>query len=183
MKTIIRKEQPKDYIEISEVIKSAFFRKGKDIEFNEWVLVENIRKTDYYINELSLVAEINGKILGHIMFTPLKIKNKNQAFDSLALAPVSVKKEYQKQGIGKKLVISGIEKGKELGYQSIVVLGQPEYYPKFGFKPASNWKIGLTSDFNDDCLFVLELLKGSLNSVTGIIQYCPPFYNEDGELI
>ena len=183
MNIIVRKEQIKDYSGVREVIKSAFNREDKDDDFNEWVLVEKIRETDYYINELSLVAEINGEIVGHIMFTPLIIKNGNQTFDSLALAPVSVKKEYQKQGIGKKLVISGIEKARELGYQSIVVLGQPEYYSKFGFEPASSWKIGLTSDFNDDCLFVLELVKGSLKGVTGIIEYCQPFYNENGELI
>ncbi|MCT4562789.1 MAG: N-acetyltransferase [Maledivibacter sp.] len=183
MKCIIRKEILEDYPKVREVVKSAFFREKKDLKFNEWILIEKIRESEYYINDLSLVAEIDGMVLGHIMFTPMKINGRNTSFVSLALAPVAVHKDFQKQGIGKKLVKSGIESAKNLGFESIIVMGHPEYYPKFGFDKASKWKIGTTNDFNDKCLFVLELVAGGLADVSGIIEYCPAFYNEKGELI
>ncbi|SKC42733.1 GNAT family N-acetyltransferase [Maledivibacter halophilus] len=183
MNYLIRKEKSQDYPKVREVIKSAFSREGKDLVFNEWVLVEKIRESEYYINDLSLVAEAEGEILGHIMFTPMKIEGDSIPFDSLALAPVAVHKDFQKRGIGKHLVRAGIENAKNLGFKSIIVMGDPEYYTKFGFEKASKWKIGTTNDFNDNCLFALELVEKGLVGVSGIIEYCPPFYNEKGELI
>ncbi len=183
MNCLIRTETSLDYERVREVIKSAFYREGKDSEFNEWSLVDRIRDSKYYINDISLVAEFEGNIVGHILFTQMKVNNENNSYNSLALAPVSVHKDYQKKGIGKLLVRSGIEKAKELGYRSIIVMGHPEYYTKFGFTLASKYHIGTTSDFNDKCLFGLDLVDGELSRISGVIQYCPPFYNEEGELI
>jgi predicted N-acetyltransferase YhbS len=181
---LIRKETKEDYDQIREVIKSAFKAiEENDDEFNEWTLAERIRKSEYYINDLSLVAEIDGIVVGHIMFTPLKIKGSTETHKSLDLAPVSVRTDYQNQGIGKLLVRSGIEKAKELGYKSLIVMGHPKYYQSFGFKLASDWKIGLDNEYNSKYLFALELVDGGLDGVSGIVEYCPPFYNENGELI
>ncbi|MDF2533157.1 MAG: family N-acetyltransferase [Clostridia bacterium] len=181
---LIRKETKEDYDQIREVIKSAFKAiEENDDEFNEWTLAERIRKSEYYINDLSLVAEIDGIVVGHIMFTPLKIKGSAETHESLDLAPVSVRTDYQNQGIGKLLVRSGIEKAKELGYKSLIVMGHPKYYQSFGFKLASDWKIGLDNEYNSKYLFALELVDGGLDGVSGIVEYCPPFYNENGELI
>lgn len=183
MNCSIRQEIPMDFNEVNEVIQSAFYREDKEIDFNEWKLVEKIRESDYYINELSLVAEMNKKVVGHILFTPMKIKNSLNTFDSLALAPISVHKDYQNKGIGKLLVQAGIKNAKELGYDSIIVMGHPNYYPKFGFELASKWKIGIDDNFTNDYLFALELYEEALSNVNGIIKYCKPFYNENGELI
>lgn len=181
---LIRKETKEDYDQIREVIKSAFKAiEENDDEFNEWTLAERIRNSEYYINDLSLVAEIDGTVVGHIMFTPLKIKGSAETHKSLDLAPVSVHADYQNQGIGKLLVRSGIEKAKELGYKSLIVMGHPKYYQSFGFKLASDWKIGLDAEYNSKYLFALELVDGGLDGVSGIVEYCPPFYNENGELI
>jgi predicted N-acetyltransferase YhbS len=181
---LIRKETKEDYNHIREVIKSAFKAiEENNNEFNEWTLAERIRNSEYYINDLSLVAEIDGIVVGHIMFTPLKIKGSTGCHESLDLAPVSVHADYQNQGIGKLLVRSGIEKAKELGYKSLIVMGHPKYYQSFGFKLASDWKIGLDAEYNSKYLFALELVDGGLDGVSGIVEYCPPFYNENGELI
>ena len=177
-----RKESKKDYDSITEVIKSAFWRTGKEESFNEWTLVDKIRNSECYINDLSLVAEVDDKICGHIMVTPLNIRNMNNTFQSLAIAPVSVSKEYQKKAIGKKLMESVIEHSKKLGYKSIVVLGDPNYYTKFGFKKAIDYDIKLNDDLKE-YLFALELKEGGLKGVNGIIEYCSAFYNEVGELI
>lgn len=179
----IRKENTADFNKITEVIKSAFYRDDKDSGFNEWNLVERIRETPYYINDLSLAAEVKDNIVGHIMLTPMYIRNGEMSYKSLALAPVLVHKKYQNLGIGTKLVYEAIKRAKELGYKSIIVMGHPKYYKRFGFKPASGYRIGTSKEYNDNCLFALELQQGSLDEVEGIIEYCKPFYNENGELI
>jgi putative acetyltransferase len=184
MEISIRKETKEDYDQIREVVKSAFKAiEENENEFNEWTLVERIRNSEYYINDLSLVAEVEGVVVGHIMFTPMKIKEGSENYESLDLAPVSVHVDFQNQGIGKLLVRSGIEAAKALGYKSLIVMGHPKYYQSFGFELASNWKIGLNTDFNSKYLFALELAEGGLEGVHGIVEYCPPFYNENGELI
>ncbi len=181
---IIRKETLNDYLEIEEVIKSAFpFREELGHVFNEWVVVEAVRNSNSYINELSLVAEIDDKVVGHTMFTPLKVVSDGALYNSLALAPVSVHKDFQNRGIGKQLINTGINAAKELGYQSIIVIGDYKYYSKFGFEKAFRWNIGLDGDFNCDYLFALELVEGGLTGVSGNVEYCPEFYNEAGELI
>lgn len=182
---MIRKETPGDYDQVRQVVQSAFpFRlELGHHDFNEWIVIERTRGSQDYIPELSLVAEVDGAVVGHILFTPMKIKGDAGCFDSLALAPVSVHQDFQNRGIGTQLCRAGIETAKQLGYKSMVVMGHPGYYPRFGFKPASGWRIGMTADCNDDCLFAMELAEGGLAGVNGIVEYCPSFYNEKGELI
>ncbi len=183
MNILIRKESNFDFDSVREVIMSAVYTQNTSEGFNEWVLVEKIRESEYYINELSLVAEVNGMVVGHIMFSPMKIIGNLRAFDSLALAPLSVHKDFQKKGIGKALVKAGIEAVEKLGYKSVIVMGDPAYYTKLGFEKAAKYKIGTTEAFDDEYLFVLELANGSLTDVSGVVEYCPVFYNELGELI
>ncbi|GKX28781.1 N-acetyltransferase [Vallitalea longa] len=179
---IIRKENSDEYGIVNDVIKSAFFKENKISDFNEWNLVSDIRNSPYYINELSLVAEYDNKIVGHIMYTPMSIINDGNINESLALAPLSVHKDYQNKGIGSKLMTESIKKAKSLGYTSIIVLGHPKLYKKFGFIEALNYNIGLDEECNNPYLFALELEKDSLSNVKGIVKYCDPFYS-DGELI
>jgi predicted N-acetyltransferase YhbS len=105
------------------------------------------------------------------------------SYESLALGPVSVHKNFQNQGIGKQLINTGINIAKELGYQSIIVLGNYNYYSKFGFEKASKWHIGLDGDFNRNDLFAMELVDSDLNDINGNVEYCPEFYSAEGELI
>lgn len=102
--------------------------------------------------------------------------NDNQSIESLALAPVSVLPDYQSKGIGKKLILEALQKAKELGYQSVVVLGHPEYYPKFGFQKASHWRIKAPFDVPDEVFMALELQENALVHVSGVVEYSRAFF-------
>lgn len=183
MECLIRTETPEDFAKVTEVLQSAFYRDDYDPEFNEWMLVESIRSSLFYLPELALVAAYNCLIVGHIMLTPMWIIDCNGVkYGSLALAPLAVHKDYQRQGIGTKLVQAAVNLAKDAGFKSIIVLGDPNYYQRFGFQPAANWKIALEDEYNSH-LMALELVEGSLNGISGNVKYCPPFYSAAGELI
>lgn len=176
MNTItIRKEAPKDHAQVIQLTEKAF----ETLEIsnhNEGKLVDKLRKAPTFIDELSLVAELDGHVVGHILFTPIVIDNGSQQFQSLILAPVSVLPEFQKQGIGGQLIRAGHQKAKEMGFQSAILLGHPEYYPRFGYKPASTWgiKTQIPLPF-DDVFMAVELTKGGLTGVSGMVVFPPEF--------
>lgn len=158
---IIRKETPEDYDSVIELTEKAF-ETLEISDHNEGQLVDKLREAPTFINELSLVAELNGQIVGHILFTPIIIDNGPQQFRSLVLAPVSVLPEFQKQGIGGKLIESGHRKSKEPGFQSVILIGHPEYYPRFGYKTASGWGIKTQYELpSDDVFMAVELTNGA----------------------
>ncbi len=171
----IRTETPKDYTRVIELTEKAF----ETLEIsnhNEGKLVDKLRKAPTFISELSLVAELNGQIVGHILFTPVVIDNGQQKFQSLVLAPVSVLPEFQKMGIGGQLIRAGHQKAKESGFQSVILLGHPEYYPRFGYKPASAWGIKTHYELpSDDVFMAVELTEGALNNVSGQVIFPPEF--------
>ncbi|ETT79283.1 GNAT family N-acetyltransferase [Bacillus mycoides] len=169
----IRQEQKNDYRKTEEVVQQAFLNE----EFSdkkEHELVKRIRECDAFIPELSIVA-VDEEIVGHIMLSKITIEQDGTTVDSLALAPVSVTPSHQKKGIGGKLITAALEKAKELGYESVVVLGHPEYYPKFGFKKASDWNIKAPFEVPDEVFMVIELGENALQGVEGIVQYSSAF--------
>lgn len=133
MDITIRKEKKSDIKEITKVNEAAF---GRDLEAK---IVDMLRAADCDI--ISLVAEKDNKVLGHIMFSPIYIDGK---IAGMGLAPLAVLPDYQKQGIGSALIKKGIEEVRK-HYSLIILYGHPEYYPKFGFVPAS--KVGLKSQY------------------------------------
>lgn len=137
MKFIIKEEIEANYLLTEEVIRKAF-EKAEMTDHNEHHLVAKLRTTNAFIPELSLVAVHcqTDQIIGHILLTKIHIVNGDQKQPSLA--PVSVLPEFQQQGIGKALIEEAIQVAKETGHKSIIVLGHPSYYPKFGFKKANN---------------------------------------------
>lgn len=174
MKIIIRQENENDYKITESVVEQAF--KRSDYDPSEHILVSKLRKSHVFIPELSLIAEVDGKIVGHTMLTKLIIKNEEKEYESLALAPVSVLPSYQNKGIGSALVNEGLKIAKEIGFKSVIVLGHPNYYPRFGFKPASNWGIKPPFDVSDNVFMALELENGSLEGVTGLVVYPKEFF-------
>ena len=132
----IRQETQKDYNEVYNVVKTAF-ASVEHSDGNEQDLVVALRKSKNFIPKLSLVAVYEDKIVGYIMFTKIKIGK----YEELALAPLAVLPEYQKQGIGKKLIKEGHKIAKKLGYHYSIVLGSEKYYPKSGYVPASRYGI------------------------------------------
>ncbi|AMA52435.1 GNAT family N-acetyltransferase [Bacillus inaquosorum] len=174
MEFFIRQELTHEYNTTEDIVKRAFLNE-KYSDKKEHFLVNKIRKSDAFIPELSLVA-LNGKeIVGHILLSKIKIVDGDNAVDSLALAPVSVAPEYQRKGIGSQLIHVALKKAKELGYRSVIVLGHKDYYPKFGFKPASLWNIKAPFEVPDEVFMALELSKDSLENVKGVVHYSKAF--------
>ncbi|MGY5353611.1 GNAT family N-acetyltransferase [Wenyingzhuangia sp. IMCC45467] len=176
MKLTIRKENPEDFKTVFNLIEKAFENEQMS-DHKEQFLVERLRKSNAFVPELSMVAEIENKIVGHILLTKLKIKNKSNEFDSLALAPVSVLPGFQGKGIGGKLIVESQKRAKELGHKSIVLLGHENYYPRFGYKQADKYGIELPFDVPKENCMVMELIENGLNGVNGMVEY-PKEFNE-----
>lgn len=177
MNITIRQEQLVDYPQTEQVVKKAFANAIQSDQ-TEHQLVARIRKSQSFIQKLSLVAfnEDNHSIVGHILLYKIKILNEEMTIESLALAPASVLPSYQHQGIGKRLVLTALKQAKELGYHSVIVLGHPDYYPKFGFKRASNWGIKAPYEVPDGALMAIELQNNALLEATGVVEYPKAFF-------
>lgn len=166
----IRQENKDDIKDIYVINTLAF---GKE---NEAKLVDLLRDSDTFVPELSLVAEIGNEIVGHILFTKIKIEddNKNE-FESLALAPMAVKPDMQKKGIGGQLIRAGLNKARELNFKSVIVLGHKHYYPKFGFVPTYKWNIKSPFDVPADAFMGIELIDDGLKNMYGTVKYPKEF--------
>lgn len=166
---LIRKEEPRDWEAVYSLVKEAF-ASAEHSDGNEQDLVNALRKSEAFIPELSLVAEADGKIVGHILFTRARAGGDIV----LALAPLSVLPEYQRKGIGVSLIREGHHIAGELGYEYSIVLGSEHYYPKAGYVPASQF--GITPPFdvpNEN--FMAYKIKADASSIYGVIQYAKEF--------
>ncbi|GAA0713357.1 N-acetyltransferase [Paraclostridium ghonii] len=171
----IRKENRKDKEVIYNLIKEAF-KSAQHSDGSEQDLVNRLRNSINYIQELSLVATCDNTIVGHIMFTKISIDNGEYENESLALAPLSVLPKYQRKGIGSRLINEGLKIAKDLGYKSVVVLGSEKYYPKFGFEEAKNFEINPPFDAPSENFMIIELEPGSLKNVKGVVKYSKEFF-------
>lgn len=171
---IIRQETEKDFNTVFNLIEKAF-QKEELSDHKEHFLVERLRKSTAFIPELSLVALIDETIVGHILLTKIKIRNKNNVFNSLALAPVSVLPNYQRQGIGSTLILEAHKKALELEHTSIVLLGHQTYYPRFGYKQAHNFNIKLPFEVPKENCMVKGLVADALKNINGIVEYPKEF--------
>jgi putative acetyltransferase len=162
----LRPEAPADRDAIRHVNRLAF---GQDAEGQ---LVDALRDGGYL--RLSLVAEQRGQVIGHILFSDLPILTDAGVVPALSLAPMAVSPQYQRQGVGSALVRTGLEECRRQGHRIVVVLGHPEFYPRFGFSP--KLATHLASPFSGkDAWMAAELVGGALDGVAGRVQYPPPF--------
>ncbi len=171
----IRQEIQDDYAVTENLIQEAFLN-AEFSNHKEHILVHKLRYTEAFVPQLSLIAELDNHIAGHILFTKVKIEGRITK-DSLVLAPLSVLPKVQRQGIGSRLLKYGMEKAKELGFESVIVLGHPQYYKKFGFMNASRWNVKCPFDVPDDVFMALELKRYALNDAAGIVRY-PSVFTE-----
>ena len=165
----IRQENIKDYEEVYNVIKRAF-ETAEHRDGNEHDLVNELRKGDSFIPKLSLVAIKENKIVGYILFTKIKIGE----YEEITLAPLAVLPEYQKQGIGSKLIEEGHRIAKELGYHYSVVLGSEKYYTKFGYIPAIKFGIKAPFDVPNENFMAIKL-NDTNTEIKGIVKYAKEF--------
>lgn len=163
----IRAESSEDHAAIRRVIELAFG--GSD----EAGLVEALRRDAS--PHISLVAERDGELVGHIFFSPVSIESEGDDFAAMGLAPLAVLPDYQNKGIGSELVRAGLEECRRIGHDVIVVLGHAHYYPRFGFMPASTKGIRSEYDVPDEVFMVAELTPGALRGRKGLVKYHPAF--------
>jgi putative acetyltransferase len=159
----IQEERPSDIAAIRDVNRRAF---GQDQEAN---IVDALRSNGGSL--LSLVASLNGRVVGHIMYSPITVRDVTGA----ALGPMAVLPEYQRQAIGTKLVETGNEKLKAAGYPFIIVVGHPDYYPRFGFTPASAHGITCEWELPDNVFMLLVLDEPRMQGVSGLAKYRDEF--------
>lgn len=165
----IRQEKFYDYKEVYELITEAFAA-AEHADGNEQDLVVALRKGNAFIPELSLVAEADGKLAGHILFTKAKVSND----DVLVLAPLSIRPQYQKQGVGTALIIEGHKIAKELGYQYSLVLGSETYYPRFGYIPAERIGIEVPKGIPSENFMAIKLQENA-KKISGAVTYAEEF--------
>ena len=123
---------------------------------------------------ISLVAEENAKVVGHIMFSPVSFLDHHD-LKVMALAPMAVAPMQQRKGIGSALVRAGLDQCRQLNCAAVVVLGHPEYYPRFGFSPASRFGIDSEYDVPEEVFMAMELQPGALNGMKGTVRFHSAF--------
>ncbi len=153
---IVRAETPEDVRAIDVVNLSAFEGEA------EAQLVGEVRGSSYFVPDLSLVAELNGRIVGHVLLSRMVLKRAAAGIEILALGPMSVVPSQSHRGIGSELIQAAVARAKPLGYGAIVVAGHPEYYQRFGFRPASEWQVSCNLTLPEDALSAMELKSGVL---------------------
>jgi putative acetyltransferase len=161
----IRPETRDDLDLIRTVHRLAF---GGDDEAR---LVDALRAQDY--TRVSLVADLGGRVVGHILFSDLPIVTSQGTIPSLSLAPLAVIPELQRQGIGLSLVREGLGICTKQGHRIVIVLGHPAFYPRFGF--SARLAERLKAPFSGEAFMALELVPGALEGVDGEVRYPPPF--------
>lgn len=168
MNFIVRQITVADYSTVYKLIKTAFetaeHRDGDEQDF-----AVNLRNGDDYIPELDLVAERDGELIGHIMFTKTYVTTPDGGrYNTLMVAPLAVLLQHRSLGVGSALMKEGLRIAQTMGYQSAFLIGDPNYYQRFGFKLTHLYGISHES-FPAEYLQVKEFIHGALDGVTGLV--------------
>jgi putative acetyltransferase len=162
----VRAEAQADLAAIRAVNEAAF---GSSAEAD---IVEALRTKR--VELVSLVADVDGSVVGHILFSPVSVAT-DRRVKLVGLGPMAVFPRYQRSGVGSALVREGLSQCKRQGAQAVVVVGHPQYYPRFGFAPASRYGMRCKYDVPDDVFMLVELERGALAGVSGLILYDEAF--------
>ncbi len=159
----VRKEIVEDVKAIDVVHMSAF--EGEQ----EVGLIDSLRNSSAFIPDLSLVAEFKQRIVGHILLSKVTLQNGANSTDILALAPMAVVPSQSHRGIGSELVTASVDVARKYDFGAIVVVGQPDFYQKFGFEAAKTWNLQCNLPVSNDMITAMELKPGCLGSEGHII--------------
>jgi putative acetyltransferase len=161
----VREEQPGDAPRIRKVNQAAFGRA------DEADLIDELHREGVVL--LSLVAELDSEIVGHILFSRMAVETAQTSVAAVSLAPMAVLPDHQRRQVGSQLVRHGLTTLRERGERIVIVLGHKEYYPRFGF--TSGKARYLASPFPPDAFMALELADGALDGIRGTVRYPSAF--------
>lgn len=162
----IRPETPADYMQTERMAQRAFWNKHQP-GCDEHLLVHKLRTDSCYLPEISRVAEVDGKIVGCIMYSKSCLSNENGNHDIITFGPLCVDPDYAGMGIGEMLVKETVKLAADAGYPGIVIFGEPDYYPRLGFKTCDYFGITTADGKNFDAFMGLELKKDALSAIGG----------------
>jgi putative acetyltransferase len=166
MRTTIRRETPDDADPVRRVNELAFGRP------HEAALVDALRGS---VDAVSLVAVVGDHVVGHVLFTSVRIEGSQRTTAAVGLGPMAVLPEHQRRGVGSALVRAGLDVCRRLGHAVVVVLGHPAYYQRFGFVAAGTKGIQYERVVPSEAFLVLELRTGAVARSGGVVRYRPEF--------
>jgi predicted N-acetyltransferase YhbS len=168
----IRTEIKQDYEKVFQLNVQAFGNREEESR-----LIERIRVSPQFVPALSLVAEEDGEIVGHLLLSKAEVVCDESAHEVIVLAPIAVHPQFQKSGVGSKLILEGFKRCVELGFHLVFLIGHPSYYPRFGFKPAGDAGYELKQfQVSANVFMVCELVKGATEGVSGELRYPQSFF-------
>lgn len=168
----VRPEKPSDYSGVEELTREAFWNQYAPGCSGHYLL-HIMRDSSSFIRELDVVAEVDGKVVGNIVYTKAKIfGDDGNCHEVICFGPISVHPDFQRQGIGSLLIEHTKKQAQEMGFRAILIYGDPDYYRRFGFVPAERYGIGTPDNMYADPLQALELSEGALAN-------CPGRFQED----
>ena len=181
MNIIIRLETPDDYYSVEALTREAFWdnfwEEGRVI-CDEHFLVSKLRSCPTFIPELDYLAEIDGKPVGHIIYTRSRIEDDSgKVTETLTFGPLSVLPEYQNNGIGKALMRHTFEEARRLGHRAVLIFGHPDYYPRVGFRRAAEFGITTSDGKVYDPFMAYPLYEGALEGIHGRYFIDPVYFS------
>jgi predicted N-acetyltransferase YhbS len=175
----IRNETPEDYDTVLRLNYDAFVTlhyEGR-VRADEHYLIHLLRNSPSVIRELTFVAERDGEIAGHILYThSAVVRSDGSETPTLTFGPLCVKPKYHKQGIGALLVRHSMDAARRLGHGAVLITGVPDYYPKLGFKRAREYGLTQSDGTSPDSFMAYELTPGYLGGAGGVLRFLAPEY-------
>ena len=174
----IRREAPPDHRVVEDLTREAFWG-TEGPRCNEHLLVHRLRNAESFVPELDLVAELDGVVVGHVVYTRAQVVGADASWDVLTFGPLSVLPSYQGTGVGGALMRHSLAEAARLGHRAVVVYGHPDYYPRFGFRRCADVGITAPGGATFDALMALALVDGGLDGVRGEFREDPVFHDLD----
>lgn len=178
---MIRNEEVKDYFEVENLIREAFWNVYRPGCFEHY-LVHKLRDDKVFVKELDYVIEEDGKIVASIFYAKGSVIDSNNTIhEALLFGPVGVLPEYQKKGYGEKLINYTMNRAKEFGYNYILITGNPNYYKKYGFVKATDYGISYDGMEGDTPFFMIKVLNDNGDIPKGVYREPDCYLNIDEE--